>query len=106
MRHVLTALVQNQPGVLAHLGFPYERLREIRDDVIYMGSPLAHQTGFLYAVLFSIFHGTKCVLQDVWEPVEASRLIAGGGVIAPEELTRLDEVDIRQSRVFEGGAGA
>jgi len=37
---------------------------------------------------------------------QASRLIAGGGVIAPEELTRLDEVDIRQSRVFEGGAGA
>lgn len=50
-----------------------------RDDVIYMGSPLAHQTGFLYAVLFSIFHGTKCVLQDVWEPVEASRLIAEEG---------------------------
>ena len=37
---------------------------------------------------------------------QASRLIAGGGVIAPDELTRLDEVDIRQSRVFEGGAGA
>jgi cyclohexanecarboxylate-CoA ligase len=47
-----------------------------RDDVIYMGSPLAHQTGFLYATLFAIYHGCKCVLQDIWDPVEASRLIA------------------------------
>ena len=34
---------------------------------------------------------------------QASRLIARGGVIAPDELTRLDESDIRQSRVFQGG---
>ena len=45
-------------------------------DTIFMGSPLAHQTGFLYAALFSIYHGAKCVLQDIWEPVRASRLIA------------------------------
>ena len=45
-------------------------------DVIYMGSPLAHQTGFLYAALFAIYHGAKCVLQDIWEPLAASRLIA------------------------------
>jgi len=36
---------------------------------------------------------------------QASRLIARGGVIAPDELTRLDESDIRQSRVFQGGDG-
>ncbi len=45
-------------------------------DTIFMGSPLAHQTGFLYAALFSIYHGAKCVLQDIWEPVRASRVIA------------------------------
>ncbi|MCC6706693.1 MAG: AMP-binding protein [Gammaproteobacteria bacterium] len=45
-------------------------------DAIFMGSPLAHQTGFLYGALFSIYHGTPCVMQDVWEPVKASRLMA------------------------------
>ena len=34
---------------------------------------------------------------------QANRLIAQGGSIAREELVRIDEVDIRQSRVFHGG---
>ncbi|MFT4562869.1 MAG: cyclohexanecarboxylate-CoA ligase [Gammaproteobacteria bacterium] len=46
------------------------------DDVIFMGSPLAHQTGFMYAVILAIYQQTKCVLQDVWEPRQAARLIA------------------------------
>lgn len=46
------------------------------DDVIYMGSPLAHQTGFMYACILSIYNQTKCVLQDVWDAVTAARLIA------------------------------
>lgn len=45
------------------------------DDVIFMGSPLAHQTGFMYAVVLSIYQGCKCVLQDVWDPLAAARLI-------------------------------
>ncbi len=44
-------------------------------DVIYMGSPLAHQTGFMYACILSIYNRGKCVLQDIWEPVTAARLI-------------------------------
>ena len=44
-------------------------------DVVYMGSPLAHQTGFMYACLFSLINGNKCVLQDVWEPVTAAQKI-------------------------------
>ena len=46
------------------------------DDVIFMGSPLAHQTGFMYACILAIFNGCKCVLQDVWEAETAVRLIA------------------------------
>ncbi len=46
------------------------------DDTIFMGSPVAHQTGFMYACCLAIYHGCKCVLQDVWDPVVASRLIA------------------------------
>ncbi len=45
-------------------------------DAIFMGSPLAHQTGFLYGALFSIYHGTTCVMQDIWEPLKAARVIA------------------------------
>jgi len=45
-------------------------------DAIFMGSPLAHQTGFLYGALFSIYHGTPCVMLDVWDPVKAARVIA------------------------------
>lgn len=46
-----------------------------RDDVVFMGSPLAHQTGFMYAVVLSIFNHSKCVLLDVWEPAAAAQLI-------------------------------
>ena len=46
------------------------------EDAILMGSPLAHQTGFLYGALFSIYHGTPCVMLDIWEPVKAARLMA------------------------------
>jgi len=45
-------------------------------DAIYMGSPLAHQTGFMYACILAIYNRAKCVLQDIWEPVTAARLIA------------------------------
>jgi len=40
-----------------------------------MGSPLAHQTGFMYGCVLSIYNAAKCVLQDVWEAGDAARLI-------------------------------
>ena len=49
------------------------------DDVIFMGSPLAHQTGFMYGSVLSIYHGSKCVLQDIWDPGVAAQLIAAEG---------------------------
>ncbi|MGR8949865.1 MAG: AMP-binding protein [Gammaproteobacteria bacterium] len=45
-------------------------------DRIFMGSPLAHQTGFMYGNVFSIFNGTACVMQDQWDPVQAAHIIA------------------------------
>jgi 3-phosphoshikimate 1-carboxyvinyltransferase len=36
------------------------------DDVIYVPSPLAHQTGFLYGMWIAIRLGAPQVLQDVW----------------------------------------
>lgn len=46
-----------------------------RDDVIFMGSPVAHHTGFMYGVILSIYCGYKCVLQDIWDPGRAAELI-------------------------------
>ncbi|HNP71599.1 MAG TPA: CbbX protein [Kouleothrix sp.] len=34
---------------------------------------------------------------------QASRLLRQGGTIAPDELSRIDAADVRQSRVFQGG---
>ena len=45
------------------------------DDAIFMGSPMAHQTGFMYAAVLSIFNASKCVLQESWEPAGAAALI-------------------------------
>jgi cyclohexanecarboxylate-CoA ligase len=45
------------------------------EDVIYMGSPLAHQTGFMYACVWSLVSGAKSVLQDVWQPIQAAQNI-------------------------------
>ena len=36
------------------------------DDVIYVPSPLAHQTGFLYGMWIAVRLGVPQVLQDVW----------------------------------------
>ena len=48
-------------------------------DVIFMGSPLAHQTGFMYGCILAMVNGLKCVLQDVWDPVTAARRIQDEG---------------------------
>jgi cyclohexanecarboxylate-CoA ligase len=45
------------------------------DDAIFMGSPMAHQTGFMYGCVLAIVNGIKCVLQDVWDPLAAARNI-------------------------------
>lgn len=45
-----------------------KRLRLNSDDVIFMASPLAHQTGFMYGLMMPIMLGATAVLQDVWDP--------------------------------------
>ena len=46
---------------VAHLGLT-------TDDRIYIPSPLAHQTGFLYGMLLSWRLGVASVIQPVWDP--------------------------------------
>lgn len=50
------------------------------DDVILMASPMGHQAGFMYGLMMAPMLGAKLVLQDIWEPSEAARLIEDEGV--------------------------
>lgn len=55
---------------------PYiQRLQLGADDRIFMPSPLAHQIGFMYGVLMPVMLGATAVLQDVWDPKIAARII-------------------------------
>jgi cyclohexanecarboxylate-CoA ligase len=49
-------------------------------DVVLMGSPMAHQTGFLYGMLLPVMLGIKSVLLDIWNPAAAAALIQDEGV--------------------------
>ena len=44
-------------------------------DVVFMASPLAHQTGFVYGMMMPVLLKTKLVLLDIWSAPEAARLI-------------------------------
>lgn len=46
-----------------------------RDDVVWAPSPLGHGTAFLWGLRQAITLGSKLVLQDIWDPEEALRLI-------------------------------
>jgi len=50
-----------------------------RADVVFMGSPYAHQTGFLYGILMPIMLAGKTVALDQWSAAEAAPLIEGEG---------------------------
>jgi cyclohexanecarboxylate-CoA ligase len=49
-------------------------------DVIFMGSPYAHQTGFLYGMLMPIMLKTTTVALDAWSAIEAAPMIEREGV--------------------------
>ncbi len=54
---------------------PYaERLGLGHQDIVFMASPMAHQTGFLYGMLMPIYLGAAAVLQDVWDARTAIRI--------------------------------
>lgn len=45
------------------------------EDVVLMGSPLAHQTGFIYGMMLPMMLGCRSVLMDVWNASAAARII-------------------------------
>src|SRR5262245_17164901 len=50
------------------------------NDVIFMGSPYAHQTGFLYGMLMPVMLATTTVALDLWSAAEAAPMIEREGV--------------------------
>jgi cyclohexanecarboxylate-CoA ligase len=44
-------------------------------DVVFMPSPVTHITGLLYGLQLPAMLGTRVVLQDIWDPTAALRLI-------------------------------
>ncbi|MEK7861705.1 MAG: AMP-binding protein, partial [Chloroflexota bacterium] len=49
-------------------------------DAVLMGSPMGHQTGFLYGMLMPLVLRSKLVLLDLWSAAEAGRLIESEAV--------------------------
>ena len=47
------------------------------DDVVFIPSPLAHQTGFLYGMWLGFVMGIPQILQPVWDPEQALNLLQG-----------------------------
>jgi cyclohexanecarboxylate-CoA ligase len=61
VRHRHDVLTRAADDHIAHF-----RLRH--DDVIYVPSPLAHQTGFLYGMWIAVRLGAPHVIQAIWDP--------------------------------------
>lgn len=59
---------------------PYaERLGLSSADTVFMASPMAHQTGFMYGLVMPILLQCPAVLQDVWAPARAVQAIRAEG---------------------------
>lgn len=55
---------------------PYaNQLHLNQQDVVFMASPMAHQTGFMYGLMMPIELQAKAVLQDIWDVHQAIELI-------------------------------
>lgn len=80
------------------------------DDVILMASPMGHQAGFMYGLMMSPMLGAKLVMQDIWVPEEAARLIQDEGVTYTKGSTpfladladspAVDRYDVGTLRIF------
>lgn len=62
--------------LLSNLRAYTERLHLDSADVIFMASPMAHQTGFLYGLMMPIYLKSTAVLQDSWDPLYAVKVAA------------------------------
>lgn len=54
-----------------------EHLGLTAEDVIYIPSPLAHQTGFLYGMWLAFSLGAPQIVQAIWDPTRALDVLRG-----------------------------
>ncbi len=84
-------------------------------DVIHVALPVGHNAGYFYGVRLALQSGATLVLQESWDPLEASRLIEFHGVTFTMgatthlldllECAKRGERDLRSLRVYMcGGA--
>ncbi|MGH8261420.1 MAG: AMP-binding protein, partial [Steroidobacteraceae bacterium] len=64
-------VLHRQDTLMAAARLEIEHLALTGRDRIYVPSPLAHQTGFLYGMWLALTLGTVQILQDIWEPHRA-----------------------------------
>lgn len=57
-----------------------ERLHMDENDVVFMASPMAHQTGFMYGLLLPLMLGARVVLMDSWNKELAAEAVEEDGV--------------------------
>lgn len=62
--------------LVSHVMAVTERLGLSDRDAILVGTPMAHQMGFLWGLIMPVVLGAKAVLQDVWDPGVALKHIA------------------------------
>ncbi|MDP6173389.1 MAG: AMP-binding protein [Rhodospirillales bacterium] len=85
------------------------------EDVVIMGSPFAHQVGFLYGIMVALTHGIELIAFDIWDASEAARLIQERGATYTlsstpfladlTDLEDLEKYDISSLKAFVcGGA--
>jgi cyclohexanecarboxylate-CoA ligase len=87
-----------------------ERFGMGADDVCWMASPLAHQTGFMYGMLLPIMLGVPAVLHDVWDPEKAAASMQDTGATFTmastpfladlADLPTLGDYDLSRFRIF------
>lgn len=80
------------------------------DDVVFMASTFAHQTGFLYGVCLPIIFGGTAIYQDIWNPNEFLELIEKERITFTTSATpflqdviqaeRIEDFDISSLRAF------
>jgi 3-phosphoshikimate 1-carboxyvinyltransferase len=94
--HRFDALTRAAAMEIEHLGLG-------RDERIFVPSPLAHQTGFLYGMWLAFVLGCRQILQDVWDPQRAARALqAWGGSFVQAATPFLSDL----VRVVEEGEAA
>ena len=101
--HTANTIIGNIERIIEQVGLT-------GDDVIFMASPLAHNTGFYYGMTMPIMLHTKSVLQDIWNPAVAAQRIQDEGATFTmaasaflSDLTFSAEVeryDMRSLRIF------